>query len=152
MSTVPFPQANNIELMFNVFKDIDNDGLSKTNVSKKYNVDSRQGSYYLDALLYLGLVQKINTKYFLSSKGVQVRLSSQDLMLSNFIKSIINHDFIGKMYIKCESLNSEQKIKYISSCLFNEIGMAQSTANRRASTIKSWFEWIDRNEGNRNEK
>lgn len=143
MKKVPFPQANNMELMFNILKDIGDDGLSKSDIAKKYSIDERQGSYYLDALLYLDFVQKINSKYFLSTKGVKVRLSGQDEMINVFIDLILGHKYIGKLYSECKSLQSYQQQQYISSFIFNEIGLGYSTANRRANSIKSWFEWID---------
>lgn len=64
MKKVPFPQANNMDLIFSIFFDIGDEGLSKYDVIKKYNLADRQGSYYLDALLYIGVVKKINIKYF----------------------------------------------------------------------------------------
>ena len=143
MKKVPFPQANNIELIFSVLNDIGDTGLSKFDVSKKYKIDERQGSYYLDSLLYLGFVTKINTKYFLSDKGIKTRLSAKDEMKLTFISIILEHPFIGTLYKQCQTINSNEKTSFIASRIFNELNLSSSTSNRRASTIKAWFDWID---------
>lgn len=145
MTNIPFPQANNIDLIFSVLNDIGNDGLSKNDVSSKYNIDPRQGSYYLDALWYLGLVDKFNTKYFLSPKGIKTRLTPKDNMKGQFIEYILEHPFIGKLYSQCKSMTHEESISFIANSIFNTIGLSNSTSKRRASSIIKWFEWIDVN-------
>lgn len=51
MKSLPFPQANNMDLIFSVLADIGNEGLSKDDVSSKYKINERQGSYYFDTTL-----------------------------------------------------------------------------------------------------
>lgn len=145
MKSIPFPQANNMSLIFSVLTDIGNDGLSKSDVAKKYEIQERQGSYYLDALLYLGLVEKINTKYFLTQKGVNIRLSPKDEMKYKFIQEVLDHPFISSLWKDSKNLSKEKRYIHISSRLFNEFEMANSTAKRRASSIVTWFEWIENN-------
>ncbi len=73
MKHIPFPQANNLDLIFDIIMDIGNTGLTKSDVAAKYHMEERQGSYYLDALLYLGFVEKIHSKYFLTKKGITIK-------------------------------------------------------------------------------
>ena len=143
MKKVPFPQANSIELIFNILNDIGNEGISKLDVSKKYSINERQGAYYLDTLLYLEFVQKINTKYFLTRTGVEIRLSPYDHMKNKFIEEILKHDVIGMLYHKTKDLDKSEKKNIISNYLLTKLDMSLSTANRRANSIVSWFVWID---------
>lgn len=145
MKNIPFPQANNMDLIFNVLNDIGNDGLTRMDVSSKYNIKDRQGAYYLDALLYLNFVEKINTIYFLNNIGVKIRLSPKDEMRSVFAKEVIRHHFIGKLYYECKNMNKKEKQVYISNCIFNEYKMSSNTSKRRASSVVSWFDWIENN-------
>ena len=145
MNNVPFPQANNIELLFAVLNDIGMDGLTRIDVAAKYKIKDRQGSYYLDALLYLGFVEKVNTKYFLTQKGVNVRLSPKDKMKEKFIFELLEHSFIRELWNKYGYLSKEDRIIYISNKLIEKYSIANSTAKRRASSIISWFEWINKN-------
>ncbi|MCQ2798794.1 MAG: hypothetical protein MJ220_02825 [Bacilli bacterium] len=144
MSKVPFPQANNIELIFAVLNDIGSEGLAKDEVAFKYGIDPRQGSYYLDALLYLGFVEKINTKYFLSNKGITTRLAPKDNMKKVFADHILEHPFIGVLYKECKGLERSKILTHVSTTIFNETGLSNSTSQRRADSIVRWFSWIER--------
>lgn len=144
MKKIPFPQANNMDLIFNIFFDIGENGLSKYDVIKKYQLADRQGAYYLDALLYIGVVEKIKIKYFLNNIGINIRLKSIDEIKKSFCKQILSNPFINDMYISCKEMNSiSVKKNYIAGCIFNKIGLNLNTSHRRASTILNWFEWID---------
>lgn len=145
MKKLPFPQANNMDLMFSVLLDIGNDGISKTDVAVKYSMNERQGSYYLDALLYLGFLEKIHSKYFLTQKGINVRLAPQDCIKKEFIQQLLKHPFIYSMWIDTRKMNKTDASIFIESSIFNEYSTASSTTKRRASSIISWFEWIEKN-------
>lgn len=147
MKSLPFPQANNMDLIFSVLADIGNEGLSKDDVSSKYKINERQGSYYLDALLYLGFVEKVHSKYFLTQKGIDVRLAPQDAVKEKFIQELLKHPFIRSIWNDTRGMSKEDSSKFIESCIFNEYSTASSTAKRRASSIISWFEWIEKNKG-----
>lgn len=145
MKKIPFPQANNLELIFNILYDIGEDGISKFDVAKKYMIKDRQGAYYLDTLLFLGFVEKVNTKYFLVENGIKIRLSPKDEMKSRFISELLNHNIIGELYNMTQNLDDNAKKLIISNYLFNKYNMAFSTAKRRAESIFSWFAWINKN-------
>lgn len=144
MKNVPFPQANNMELIFNIFFDIGENGLSKYDVINKYHLADRQGSYYLDALLYIGVVEKINIKYFLNNTGIIIRLKSADEIRKCFCEQILNNPFIKEMYFICKEITSlHVKKEYIIGRILDVTSLNKNTSARRASTILNWFEWIE---------
>ena len=112
MKKVPFPQANNMDLIFSIFFDIGDEGLSKYDVIKKYNLADRQGSYYLDALLYIGVVKKINIKYFLNNTGISIRLKGTDEIKNSFSKQILSNPFINELYYFSKNMDLSSKYKY----------------------------------------
>ena len=148
MKKIPFPQANNLGLIFNILFYIGPEGVSKYDVSQKYNIDEREGSYYLDALYFIGLVEKINTKYFLNARGTAVRLLSSDDAKDGFCKEVLSHSFLSSVYDKWKSIdNPSEKVNYLASVIYNgNYGLNAETSKRRASSINSWFCWIEDNE------
>ncbi len=143
MKKTVFPQANNLELIYKILFDIGPEGVTKENISNKYNMDERQGAYYLDALVYIGVVEKINVKYFLNEKGVFVRLQASDECKKSFCSFIIEHPFLGDLYKNTMNMNSDEKLVYISSRITNVYDLNLNTSNRRASSIVSWFNYIN---------
>lgn len=145
MRKIPFPQANNLELIYNIFCDFDSMGMNKFDIQRKYGLVEREGSYYLDALYFLGVLDKIHIKYFLNDKGMSVLKLLDEDRKSKFIYLIINHNFLGDLY-NCIGVFDSYKDKkdYIAGRIGNNEKLGYNTAQRRASTIISWFSWIDK--------
>ncbi|MBU3129010.1 DUF7226 domain-containing protein [Clostridium tagluense] len=146
MKKIPFPQANNLQLIYKIFCDIDSMGMNKFDIQSRYKLAEREGSYYLDALYYLGFVDKIRIKYFLNHKGILFNKLSDEDRKSEFINLIVHNDFLGDLY-KCIILfdSNKEKKEYIAGRIANKEKLGINTAQRRASTIISWFIWIDKN-------
>lgn len=53
-----FPQADNLELVYQVFVDLTEEGLNRYTFADKYNMHDRQGAYYLNAICFIGLAEK----------------------------------------------------------------------------------------------
>lgn len=150
---IPFPQANSIDLIYALFFDIGADGISKAYVAKKYDIDERQGAYYLDTLLYLGLADKQNVKYFLSNSGMHLRLSGADTIKRDFCDVILKHAFLGRVYSETKSvMDRAEKKKRIAYEIFSNYDLNENTSSRRASSILAWFEWIDSVKGENGDK
>lgn len=141
---VPFPQANSVERIYEVFISISDDGISKYDMKNFQSLAERQGAYYLDALLFLGFVDKINTKYFLSQKGNKLRRTCELAGKTAFAIKIIEIDFFAVIF-KEKHLFSKKGdyIEFITSKIENEYGLGKETAKRRASTVASWLDWIE---------
>ena len=72
---IPFPQADSFERVINICELLDEQDLSRNDVTERYAFDDRQTNYYTDAARYLGLIEK-NRKngeplYRLTDKGVR---------------------------------------------------------------------------------
>lgn len=139
---IPFPQANNIELIYSILLSIGDDGYSKRNVASTYEMDERQGSYYLDTLEFLGFVEKINSKYFLTKNGMMVANAPENEKLNVFIKLTLTNEHINYLYEQFSCIEKETQKLVISNYISNKFLLGINTANRRASSIMSWFKWI----------
>lgn len=139
---IPFPQANNIELIYSILLSIGDDGFSKRNVASTYEMDERQGSYYLDTLEFLGFVEKINSKYFLTKNGMMVSNASEDEKLNVFIDLTLSNEHINYLYEQFSCIEKEIQKLIISNYISNKFSLGINTANRRASSMMSWFKWI----------
>lgn len=141
----PFPQANNIELIYRIFCSITDSGISKFDIVNEYHLHDRQGAYYLDALRFLNVVEKINTKYFIRSEVIEQLGNCSTVSRQSFCKLILREPFIRSTYNDLKDVNSENDIKkYISARIREEYNLGAGTSERRASSIFNWFVWINK--------
>lgn len=143
---IPFPQANSLERIYNIFLEVTDDGTSKFNVIKDHSLAEREGAYYLDALYFLGMVSKYNTKYFLSEKGTQLQRLCKEIGRKAFAVSILEQPFWGDLYLEKNSFPDDNGFKeYVAQKISNQFDLGIGTARRRASTVMAWFLWIENN-------
>lgn len=142
----PFPQANNIDLIYEIFCTMNDDGLSKFDITDKYKLHDRQGAYYLDSLLFLNLVEKINTKYFIRADVMEIVGDNTQTTCNMFCKLVLNHPFLNMLYNDLRLFgNDDDKNKYIAAKIREVYKLGDGTSKRRASSIVNWFVWIKKN-------
>lgn len=142
----PFPQANNIELIYEIFCNLKDSGISKFDIMNKYGLHDRQGAYYLDALLFLDLVEKINIKYFIRSEIMNIVGDNTSISKSKFCELVLRHNFINLLYEETKTIKSEtDKKNYIAAKIREKYKLGAGTSERRASTIVNWIIWIIKN-------
>lgn len=144
---IPFPQANNMELIFNIYNSFPDDGLLKEDIALKYDIDVRQGAYYLDALVFLDLVQKINVTYFPTMSILTFnKITSKKRRREWFCAKILEHEFFSDLIqIEDDGTKSVASIAIITEKIRNTYDFSLSTARRRASSISAWLDWIREN-------
>lgn len=143
---IPFPQANDLDRVFNILDLLNNNGLSKDDVADLFSINSRQGDYYLNALLYLGLVNKYNVKFFLSEKGIELKKMGSNLRKFEFCMHILSYELFHSAYklLKIErSLTSKEKIRELIMEMYQE-KMSDATLDRRTGTVIRWINWVDK--------
>lgn len=152
---ISFPQADNFERVINLCELLNLQSLSKNEITEKYAFDSRQSDYYINAARYLGLVDKNKDKYktqnnskaiyTLSKLGENILKKSYRQRQLTFCRLILQHkvfsDVLNK-YFSTGIMPSKFEITRFMkhSNLYNV--ESDSTFKRRASTIRSWIEWI----------
>lgn len=146
---IPFPQADSFERVINICELLNEQELSRNEVTEQYAFDARQTNYYTDAARYLGLLEKekdgITPMYSLSDKGKRIlNLGFKQRQLA-YCDCILSHKAFGdtlRQYLEKGSMPSTGDIVGImkQSDLYN-MG-SYSTFERRSSTIKGWLNWI----------
>lgn len=142
---IPFPQADSFNRVLGIVDLIDSQINSASEIAEEYEFDIRQGSYYLSAAKYLGLIDNSieHGKYELTPQGFMI--SNLDIRSRNeyLIKMILRHKvfyYTYKSYIDNNIMPSKEEIvNYMKK--YTDIKNSE-TLNRRSSTVRGWIEWI----------
>lgn len=146
---IPFPQADSFERVINLCELLVEAPLTRDEVTQLYDFDARQTNYYTDAGRYLGLIRKYTDNgepsYELTAHGrfsVEGDFRKRKLFLS---QKILEHGAFHKsMYLfinRGEMPNQEEIVDIMKNSEIYRVE-SESTFTRRASTIRSWLNWI----------
>lgn len=146
---LPFPQADSFERIINICELLNDKPLDRNEVTTQYAFDARQTNYYTDAARYLGLINKFEASrtpmYKLTNKGRQILKMPYKQRQLAFCQCIFAHTAFAntlKSYFESGIMPSTSTIVNImkTSHVYNV--SSDITYRRRASTIKSWINWI----------
>lgn len=143
---IPFPQADSFERVINICELLNEQELSRNDVTEQYAFDARQTNYYTDAARYLSLLEKrkdgATPIYGLSEAGKRIlRLSYKQRQLA-FCDLILSHKvFADTLWKYLENGNMPVSADIIQ--IMKEANLynveSESTFERRSSTIKGWL-------------
>lgn len=146
---IPFPQADSFERVINICELLNEQELSRNDVTEQYAFDERQTNYYTDAARYLNLLEKrkdgATPLYGLSEAGKRIlRLNYKQRQLA-FCDLILSHKAFAdtlRKYFECGEMPNTSNIIQImkEANLYNV--ESESTFKRRSSTIKGWINWM----------
>ena len=146
---LPFPQADKFDRVINICELLNDQDLSRNDVTEQYAFDARQTNYYTDAARYLGLIDKRRGNgealYRLSDIGRKILNMSFKQRQLAFCTCILSHGVFAdtlKRYFETGTMPNKNEIIQImkKSNLYNV--NSSSTYERRSSTIKGWINWI----------
>ena len=146
---IPFPQADSFERVINICELLDDQDLSRNDVTDRYAFDVRQTNYYTDAARYLGLIEKKQENggslFRLTNKGRTILKMNYKQRQLAFCDAVLSHNaFSGTLRSYFETGVMPQKNDIVQimrrSSLYNV--NSDSTYERRSSTIKGWINWI----------
>ena len=161
---VPFPQADSFERVINLCEVLYNREYDLfTKEVLNYDMDftgqdsftSRQVDYYTNAAIYLGLVRKNETgrrtvpDWFELTEEGRTALSTKSINARQiiYIRSIISHQAFARvlrLYLdNAETPSRDEIVSIMQDCDIHNMN-TPSMYRRRASTVKSWIEWIIR--------
>ena len=138
-NSIPFPQANDINKVIALVQAGDEIIENKEKAKYVINVGTpRQVSYYLSALQYLKYLGQ-NKK--LTERALKLKNSKSELV-SDIYNQLLEDKLFGKAYHDFK-VTGEVNIDKVTSDLKKENQkLSESTLRRRASTIRSWVEWM----------
>ncbi|MCB9079413.1 MAG: transcriptional regulator [Anaerolineaceae bacterium] len=148
--TVSFPQADSFKRVINLCEILyEKTELTREEITYQYDFDVRQTNYYTDAGRYLGLIDKKRENgsiyYFLTDKGNSLFNLNHKARQLKFVKAILEHRAFNqtlKLYLELASAPPKSKVVAIMKASNLYRVEAESTFQRRASTVLSWVDWI----------
>ena len=136
---IPFPQANDINKVIALVQAGDDIIEDKEKAKYVINVGTpRQVSYYLSALQYLKYLGQ-NKK--LTERALKLQNSKSELV-SDIYNQLLEDKLFGKAYHDFKATGEVNIDKVTSDLKKENKRLSESTLRRRASTIRSWVEWM----------
>ncbi len=161
---VPFPQADSFERIINLCEVLySRDDEFCTKEFLNYDMDftgqdsftGRQVDYYTNAAIYLGLIRKVETErrgepdwFELTGEGrAALNTRSINERQLRYIQAIISHQAFARVlrlyFERAETPSRDDIVGIMRDCQLQNMN-TESMFRRRASTVKSWIEWIIR--------
>lgn len=142
-----FPQADNLGFVYQVFIDLNDEGLNRYSFAEKYNLHDRQGAYYLNALCFIGLAEKKGKNTYLSVRGKTIQMLDEPFRKKVFILALFENQFICEAYQKCKGKEKAEQKSIVSVLIDGAYGISDSATNtRRTRSLVSWFRWLESQE------
>jgi len=145
--TVPFPQADNFNRIVDLLGLLYESDLTQEQVTAAYQFVTRQTQYYIDACIYLGLVQKSRkgaVSYALSEVGRTILQQAAKQKYLAIAAIILQHAVFRKtidLYWTASKPPSKSEVIEIMRHA-NLRAVNDSTIPRRAQTVLAWVNWI----------
>lgn len=137
--SIPFPQANDINKVIALVKAGDDIIENKEKAKEVISVGTpRQVSYYLSALQYLKYLGQ-NKK--LTERALKLQNSKSELV-NDIYNQLLEDKLFGKAYHDFKATGKVNIDKVTSDLKKENKRLSESTLRRRASTIRSWVEWM----------
>lgn len=141
---VPFPQADSFARVINLCELLQEDGLTKEEITINYDFDMRQTYYYLAAGKYLGLLKLSNEQICLTETATKILSLAPRAKQLEFVKLIMQHApfriALEKHLKTSQPPTKEEVIEIMKMCNLSRIG--DKTYERRSSTVIAWVNWI----------
>lgn len=137
----PFPQANDFEKVISLIK-IKKESLLQDNeyLTNLLNVSLRQVNYYLAACVFLGI---INKERLFTEYGCILRNQGHDQFLASISMKIISLPVFGDAFFSKFFYGEDMENEDISELLSINYDIKNAAvADRRASTVRNWINWI----------
>ena len=142
-----FPQADNLEFVYQVFTELTDDGLNRYSFSDKYQLADRQGAYYLNAICFIGLAEKRGKNTFLNMRGKLIQQFKEPFRRKVFLLAILENQFVCDTYHACKGKERTEQKQIVEILIEGTYGISDiATKARRARTLVSWYRWFEQQE------
>ena len=123
--------------------------MSKAAIAEHFEFDERQGDYYANAGMYLGLIDRSGTGFVLSERGsrlVGTRSLARrtELLVEQMLRRPVLRDAFA--LLQAHSLDVEQiRLDELAAIIGRHTRLSGTTPARRASTVLRWLGWVSHN-------
>ena len=143
---IPFPQANDLDKVIDTVSIVNQGYENKEEISDIFEFDERQGDYYGNAARFIGILGKIDNKFYLTEEGRNLlKISSPfkraEYLVKLLVKRPVFHQLFNSLVEKRFNIEALDSIN-ISEIISENSDLTGSTPPRRASTVRQWMKWI----------
>lgn len=138
------PQADDFGRVINILEELmRGQDLESADISEQQHFTLRQSDYYMNAAIFLGLIQKEKSRYQLTSEGK--RIMEQDIHGRNLA---LARAMLRPRFLRKAMRSSIEQGVFISipemTSIMRSVGirLGDSTIERRAQTARSWIKWL----------
>jgi hypothetical protein len=145
---ITFPQADYFIRIVDLLSILLEHGLTREEVTIKYEFDPRQTNYYISACEYLGLIERTNN--IMGEREYQLSVEARKIMNLRYkekymalIRKIFECPVFYKAFefiIKYNKIPDKNEICRIMEK--SHLSINQTTIGRRSLTVRSWIDWI----------
>ncbi len=142
---IPFPQANSFEIVTKTLDLVYSDVNTASLISQCIGFAEREGKYYLDALRYLGLVEKSikDGNYYLTEDGFVTCANLEKQRNRILFTKVVEHKVFNIVFKEAVKIKEIPSVDYICFVMKEDgITLSDDTLKRRASTVRGWIQWL----------
>lgn len=149
---MPFPQANSFARIVDLLTQLHGAGvLSPDDITTNYAFDFRQTHYYTRAGMYLGLIERQQSRehgisYTLTPRGASTMSRKPQARSLALVECILEHEIFNKtlrLYLnQAIRPTVEQVMEIMRGAQLGLDRDGSTTIRRRAGTVLSWMDWI----------
>ncbi len=145
----PFPQANDLDKIVDLAALIEQNPADKRTIAAHFEFDERQGDYYANAAVYLGLAEREAGGFVLTDLGRRF-IANRSLAVRNelLVEQMLKRPVFREVLVS--ALSQDMKINLIprgeiAAKIRQYTNLSGNTPWRRASTVERWLAWIQQN-------
>jgi hypothetical protein len=128
----PFPQADSFERVYEIFlKVAEMQNIEKEDLFLNYNLVGRQHGYYLNVLIWLGLVRRDEGRVVLTELGEEITTYPEKLQVFK-IAEIAFSNGIFNAFLNTDKPEISETLRQVNGLT------TESTFKRRMKTVISW--------------
>lgn len=149
---IPFPQADSFNRIVDLLTQLHGAGvLSPDDITTNYAFDFRQTHYYTRAGMYLGLIERQQSRehgisYTLTMRASKIMSKKPQARSLALAECILEHEIFNKtlrLYLNQAGRPTiEQVVEIMQGARLGLDRDGSTTVRRRAGTVLSWMDWI----------
>lgn len=137
---VPFPQADSVPRIIDVVVGVAAGVDSHADITAANDFASRQAGYYANAAQYLGLIERANARFVLTSEGQEFVRSSRSERLRRLGIAIASRPALRAVLEVLAANEGDARAAVALQRARRELGA--STVSRRVQTVGRWLDWM----------
>lgn len=145
LQQVPYPQANSLDVVLRIVKELRECGMSVYDLVTKGIVNSsRQARYYFNAAAFLGFCYRRGDYFYPTELVARLKGCEEKACKTQFAAIVLGNEEISRLFSKVFMMpDKESRLNWISNQIAIKI-VAEATLRRRATCLLAWISWVQK--------